>query len=108
MKSEYFSFGFAKTLVNSWYLEGTLERLGVFASFVELAWMSEEWRQSSKLLESKSFDACKNATALIITMLGCLEIDIEVSDAGMKTADSDDCAEVSRDDRDTNSVLAAI
>jgi len=41
-------------------------------------------------------------------MLGCLEIDIEVSDAGMKTADSDDCAEVSRDDRDTNSVLAAI
>ncbi len=38
-------------------------------------------------------------------MLGHSEIDMEVSDAGMETIESDDCREVSRDDRDTNSVL---
>ena len=41
-------------------------------------------------------------------MLGHLEIDIEVSDADMETTESDDCREVSKDDRDANSVLAMI
>ena len=44
----------------------------------------------------------------MIVMLGCLEINIEVSDAGMKTADSNDCRKMSRDDRDTNGVLATM
>jgi len=70
--------------------------------------MSKEQRQSSKLLEPESFDAYKNAAAPIIAMLGHSEIDTEVSDTGIKTAESDDCREMSRDDRDTNSVLAAI
>ena len=39
-------------------------------------------------------------------MLGHSEIDMEVSDAGMETIESDDCREVSRDDRDTNGILA--
>jgi len=68
--------------------------------------MSKERRQSSKLLESRSFDACKNAVAPIITMLGRSELDMEVSDAGMETVGSDDCREVSRKDRDANGVLA--
>ena len=38
-----------KMSVNLWYSEGTLERLGASVSFAELAWMSKEWRQSSKL-----------------------------------------------------------
>ena len=42
--------------------------------------MSEEQRQSSKLLEPRSFDVYKNAIAPIMIMLGCLELDIEVSD----------------------------
>ena len=70
--------------------------------------MSKERRQSLKLWEPGSFDAYKNAAAPIIVMLGCPELDMEVSDAGMETAESDDCREVSRKDGDTNGVLAAI
>ena len=60
--------------------------------------MSEERRQSSKLWELESFDAHKNAAAPMIAMLGCLELDTEVSDAGMETAESDDCRKVSKKD----------
>jgi len=70
--------------------------------------MSEEQRQSSKLLEPGSFDACKNATAPMIVMLDCLELDMEISDASMKTVVSNDCRGVFRKDRDANGVLAAI
>ena len=69
--------------------------------------MSEERRQSSKLWEPGSFDAHKNAAAPMMAMLGRLELDTEVSDAGMETAESDDCRGVSRKDRDANGVLAA-
>ena len=68
--------------------------------------MSEEQRQSSKLLEPRSFDMCMNAAAPMITMLGYSELNIEVSDAGMETAESNDCTEVSRSNRDANGVLA--
>ena len=56
--------------------------------------------------ESKSFDTCKNATTLMIVMLGCLELNMEVSDVGMETTESNDCKEMSRKNRDTNGVLA--
>jgi len=69
--------------------------------------MSEERRQSSKLWEPRSFDAHKNTAAPIIAILGHLELDTEVSDAGMETAESDDCRGVSKKDRDANGVLAA-
>jgi len=69
--------------------------------------MSKEQRQSSKLLESRSFDVHKNAAAPMIVMLGCLDLDIEVSDVGMETADSNDCRGIFRKNRDTNGVLAA-
>ena len=70
--------------------------------------MSKERRQSLKLWEPGSFDAHKNAAAPIIVMLGCPELDMEVSDAGMETAESDDCRGVSRKDGDANGVLAAM
>ena len=41
-------------------------------------------------------------------MLGCLELDTKVSDAGIETAESDDCRGVSKKDRDANGVLAMI
>ena len=41
-------------------------------------------------------------------MLDCLEIDTEVSDIGIETTESNNCREVSGDDRDTNSVLTVI
>jgi len=68
--------------------------------------MSKEQRQSSKLWEPGSFDVCKNTAASMIAMLGRSELDIEVSDAGMETAESDDCRRVSKQDGDANGVLA--
>ena len=41
-------------------------------------------------------------------MLGCSELDMEVLDAGMETAESDDCRGVSKKNRDANSVLAVM
>ena len=69
--------------------------------------MSKEQRQGSKLWEPGSFDACKNAAAQMIVMLGHLELDTEILDAGMKTAESNDCRGLSKKDGDTNGVLAA-
>ena len=68
--------------------------------------MSEERRQSSKLWEPGSFDVRKNAAAPMIVMLGRSELDMEVSDAGMETTESDDCRGVSKKDGDANGVLA--
>ena len=70
--------------------------------------MSKEQRQSLKLWEPKSFDACKNAAAPMIMMLGHSELDMEVSDADMETTESDDCREVSKKNRDANGVLNAM
>ena len=67
--------------------------------------MSEEQRQSLKLWELGSFDACKNAAAPMIAMLGRSELDMEVSDAGIETAESNDCRGMSKKDRDANGVL---
>jgi len=68
--------------------------------------MSKEQRQSLKLLEPGSFDACKNATVSMIAILGHSEIDIKISDAGIETMEPDDCRKMSRDDGDANDVLA--
>ena len=95
-----------KTSVNLWYSEGTLKRSGASASFAELAQMSEEWRQILKLWESGSFNACQNAVALMIVMLGHSELDMEVSDTGMETVESNDYRGVSRKNGDINSILA--
>ena len=71
--------------------------------------MSKEQRQQSlKLWEPRSFDAHKNAAASMIAMLGHSELDTEVSDADMETAESNDCRGVSKKDRDANGVLAVM
>jgi len=59
------------------------------------------------LWKPESFDACKNAAAPMIAMLGCPELDTEVSDADMETAESDDCRGLSKKDGDANGVLSA-
>ena len=43
----------------------------------------------------------------MIVMLGYLELEIEILDVGMKTAESNNCRKVSRNNRDANGVLAA-
>ena len=67
--------------------------------------MFEEQRWSLKLLEPGSFDVCKNAAAPMIVMLGCLELDMEVSDAGMETTESNDCRGMFKKDGNANGVL---
>jgi len=42
----------------------------------------------------------------MIAMLGHLELDMEVLDADIETVESDDCREMSRNDRNANSMLA--
>ena len=60
------------------------------------------------MLEPRSFDTCKNAAALIIVILGYTELDMKVSDAGIETAESNDCREISRSNGNTNGVLAVM
>ena len=60
------------------------------------------------MLEPGSFDAYKNAAAPMIVMLGHLELNMEVPDAGMGTVGSDDYRRVSRKNKDANGVLAAM
>ena len=60
------------------------------------------------MLEPRSFDVHKNAAAPMIAMLGYLKLDMEVSDVGMETTESDNCREMLRNDRDANSVLATM
>ena len=57
------------------------------------------------MLEPKSFDVCINAIVPIIAMLVYSEVNIEVSNAGIETTKSNDCREVSENNRDANSML---
>jgi len=49
-----------------------------------------------------------NAAVPMIVVLSCLEVDTEISDAGIEAVESNDCREVSGDNRDANGVLATI
>ena len=44
----------------------------------------------------------------MIVMLGYSELDTVILDIGIETIDSNDCREVSRDNRDVNSVLVTM
>ena len=85
---------------------GILERSEVSTSFAKLVWLFEKQKQSWNLLEPKIFDMCKNVTILMIAVLDHSEVDTEILDTSMEIAESNDCREVSRDDRDINNVLA--
>ena len=60
------------------------------------------------MLKPRSFDAHKNTIASMIVMLGYSELDTVILDIGMETIDSNDCREVSRDNRNVNSVLVTM
>ena len=44
----------------------------------------------------------------MIVILDCLELDAEISDASMKTMESNDCRGILRNDRNANGMLAII
>ena len=60
------------------------------------------------MLEPGSFDVHKNTGVLMIAMLGHLELNMEILDRSMETVEFNNCRELSRDDRNTNGVLAMI
>ena len=60
------------------------------------------------MLKPGSFDVCMNATAPMIAILGCSEVDIGVLDVDMKTMEFDNFREVLGDNRDANGILAMI
>ena len=51
---------------------------------------------------------CKNAVAPMIVMLDRLELDTEVSDAGMETMEFNNCRGISKKNGDANDMLAAM
>ena len=51
---------------------------------------------------------CKNAIVLMITMLGCSEVNIKILNANMKTVEFDNCREISENNRNTNNILVII
>jgi len=65
-------------------------------------------KSKDRVQEPRSLNIYKNAAAPIIVMLGHPELDTEVLDAGMETTESNDCRGMSRKNRDTNGILAAI
>jgi len=58
------------------------------------------------LLESGSFGIHKNTAVPIIVILDHSELDMEVSDVGMETTESNDYSGMSRKDTGANGVLA--
>jgi len=88
-------------------LREIFKRLEASTSYAKFAWMSKEWKQSWNLLKSESFNIHKKATISII-IIDYLKLDMEVSDVGMKTTRSNKYREISRDNRNTNSMLATI
>jgi len=48
----------------------------------------------------------KNAAIPMIVMFSCLKLDMKISDADMETAESNDCREMSKKNKDANGVLA--
>jgi len=51
---------------------------------------------------------CNNTIAPIIVILDYLEVDIEVSDIDVKTAEFNDCGEMLGDNKGANSMLVAM
>ena len=60
------------------------------------------------MLEPRRIDVHNNAAAPMIVMLGCSELDIEVSDTGMETAESNNCRVMFKKDRDATGILATM
>jgi len=106
MRSKDFSFGFAEHIGKLMILRRNIEKIKRICKFCRVS--LNIWRAKIylKLLEPRSFNTCKNAVAPIIVILDHLEVNIEISNIGIEIVKSDDCREVSENDRDTNSVLA--
>jgi len=99
IRSEYFSFSFAEDIGKLMILRRDIGKVRCLCKFCRVSLNVQRAKTKLKV-------ARKNATALMIAMLGCSEIDTEISNTDVKTADFNDYREISRDDGDANSMLA--
>jgi len=106
MRSKDFSFSFAENIGEFIILGRNIRKIRSFCKFCKISLNVQRARQSSKLPEPGSFNVHKNTAASMIAILGHPELDMEVSDTDMETAESDNCRGMSRKDRDTNGMLA--
>jgi len=106
MRREDSSFSFAENVSKFMILGRDIGEIRSFYKFCRVGLNVQRTKTEFEIVGAQKFDACKNAAAPIIVMLDCPELDTEVSDAGMETAESDDCREIFKKDRNANGVLA--
>jgi len=106
MRREDSSFSFAENVSKFVILGRDIGEIRSFYKFCRVGLNVQRTKTEFKIVGAQKFNACKNAAASIIVMLDRPELDTEVSDAGMETAESDDCREIFKKDRNANGVLA--
>jgi len=106
MRREDSSFSFAENVSKFVILGRDIGEIRSFYKFCRVGLNVQRTKTEFEIVGAQKFDACKNAAAPIIVMLDRPELDTEVSDAGMETAESDDCREIFKKDRNANGVLA--
>jgi len=108
MRRESFSFSFAENIGKFMIFRRNVGQIRIFCKFCRVSLNVQKKKIEFEIVGAQEFDTCKKATAPIIVMLGCSELDTEVSDVGMETVESDDCRGISKQDGDANSVLAVV
>ena len=109
MRSEDFSFSFAKNVREFVVLGRNIGKVRNFCKFCEVSLNVQRVKTEFKIARVWKFSYIyKNAAVPMIAMLSCLELDIEVLDTGIKTMKSNNCRELLKDDRDANGMLAII
>jgi len=108
IRSKDFSFGFTENVSKFMILRKDIGKVRSLYKFCRVDLNVQRVKIELKLARAQSFNAYMNVAAPMITMLDCSEVDIEISDAGIETIESDDCKEVSENDRDVNGMLATM
>ena len=94
MRSKDFSFIFAENVSKFVILRRNIRKVRSFCKFCRISLNVQRAKTEFKIAGAWE--------------LGHLELDMKVTDTGMETAESNDCREMSKNNRDANSVLAAM
>jgi len=106
MRSEDFSLSFAKNIDEFVILGRDIRKVRSFCKFCKISSNVRRVKTKFEIMKTWEFNIHQNAAAPMIVMLGHSELDMEVSDAGMETMESNDYRGVFRKNGNTNSILA--
>ena len=101
LRSKNFNLGFAKDISKFTILEKDIRKA---KDLYKVYKCLEEWN----LLESESFNVCKNTTVLIIVILDYLKVNMKVLDVGMENTVFDKYKKILESNRVANKALAII